>query len=528
MKIVVIVDNARLARWQVRALESLPNLAPVTVLSCSNTRIRRKPFRHALYYALNSVTVRNYWTRKVPLDRAKIAVERVVEFEAHYDGAWQRLPPHVIDDINSLGADAIVKFGMSLLRVPPGVAAPILSYHHGDPSAYRGRPAGFWETLHGCRTMGQIVQIICDRLDAGSVVAFAETKVIAHSYRLTLVESYRHSPLLLLTALRNALEGRVLERAPTGPNYRLPSNWTVVRLVVRMIRTLLRRVIYGAFYQKHWCVSTAPGSFQEIVGQGKFPPPRPWNSTTITPRHMFHADPFFSCDPPGILVEAMNRRTGKGELVLLSSSGTQHVLTEPRHHYSYPGTVSANGRTYIVPETAQWSSPQILELTGSDLVQVQVLNIENNERIVDPTIVEAADGIYLFGNKKNLGSTALCLWWSESLFGHFVEHESSPILISPAGGRMAGKVVSHQGCLYRFGQDCSSAYGDGVLLFRIEELDRHSYREVFERELRLCGVKGPHTINFGGDAVLFDWYRDEFHLLSWLTRLRSRQWTSGQ
>jgi len=92
---------------------------------------------------------------------------------------------------------------MGLLRVPPAerIGCQILSYHHGDPRRFRGRPAGFYELLSGESQIGQVVQILSNALDAGKVVAYAETKAYPHSYRNTLIEAFRRSPLLLRTAV---------------------------------------------------------------------------------------------------------------------------------------------------------------------------------------------------------------------------------------------------------------------------------------------------------------------------------------
>ncbi len=90
---------------------------------------------------------------------------------------------------------------MGLLRVPSGLACPILSYHHGDPREYRGRPAGFYELMNGKTAVGQVVQVLSETLDAGEVVAFAETKAHAHSWQRTMAEAYRASPLLLAAAV---------------------------------------------------------------------------------------------------------------------------------------------------------------------------------------------------------------------------------------------------------------------------------------------------------------------------------------
>jgi len=146
---------------------------------------------------------------------------------------------------------------MGLLRVPDALECRVLSYHHGDPRRFRGRPGGFYELLDDVPTVGQIVQIISNRLDSGAVVAFAETRAQPHSYRATMTEAYRLSPLLMRTAVRNCLSGKVLPIEPTGRNYRLPSNSTVVRFAAKVAATKMRRLIYGAFFEKAWEVASA-------------------------------------------------------------------------------------------------------------------------------------------------------------------------------------------------------------------------------------------------------------------------------
>jgi hypothetical protein len=173
--------------------------------------------------------VRNPLTRQVPLGDIDGRLAEIRSFDSEWEGNWQRLPADIAQAISASGANIVLKFGMGLMRVPEGVSMPILSYHHGDPDHYRGRPAGFWEMANGTPLMGQMIQSITNKLDAGEVLAFAETRVIRHSWRATLMESFRHSPLLLNIAIDNALSGRSVPKARTGKNYRLPSNWTVVQ-----------------------------------------------------------------------------------------------------------------------------------------------------------------------------------------------------------------------------------------------------------------------------------------------------------
>jgi len=157
----VIVDNGCLARWQADALRTLTSDHDFIVYNCLNSRPGKRRLRHALYYLLNLGTVRNAQTRRGPIP-PDIRPVATVDFESVHDGSWQSLPNSLIDRIRADQPTVLVKFGMGLLTVPPksDLPTPILSYHHGDPSAFRGRPAGFYELLTGAERMGQVVQII--------------------------------------------------------------------------------------------------------------------------------------------------------------------------------------------------------------------------------------------------------------------------------------------------------------------------------------------------------------------------------
>lgn len=257
--LIVIVDGGsdgeQIAEWQRLALATLPAEDQLHLLVCTNTRLRRQPIRHGAYYLLNLLAARNPQTRKVPLVGIAAQIASRQTFASQQDGAWQVLPDDVIARIAGSGAQAVIKLGMGLMRVPPQLTLPILSWHHGDPEHYRGRPAGFWELVQRRPVTGQIVQVIGNKLDAGAILAFAETRVMPHGWRATLIESFRHSPLLLAPALENALAGRTLAKPVSGKNYRLPSNLTVAALALRLGWAKARRLGYGLLFEKDWRVS---------------------------------------------------------------------------------------------------------------------------------------------------------------------------------------------------------------------------------------------------------------------------------
>ena len=512
LKIAVIIDGNAVQRFALDALDAVTGADQVTVFSCTNTRFKRRWFKHGAYYAINLLTVRNRLSKYVPIASGRKRITRTIAFQSGYERAWQTLPAAIVEQLRSF--DIVLKFGMGLLRVPgdDALSVPILSYHHGDPDQYRGRPAGFWEMNDGTRVMGQVVQIIGDKLDAGKVVAFAETKVFPWSYKATLIEAYRRSPLIINTAINNAISGAYIDKASNGRNCRLPSNGAVLAFSFRVIGQAVRRLIYGALREKAWEVSTAtaPG-----MPTADLPEPENWANISRAPAYQFYADPFFAGE--AILVEALRKDSGLGEIVRIDGD-SMRTLISGSGHMSYPATVTIAGIEVIIPEIASWSSPRIYSTAGE---QTGSLRIAGETRISDPTLFERDERIYLFGNERALGSNVLNLWSAPSLHDTFELHPASPIRISPEGSRMGGNLIERSGRLFRLGQDFSGGYGDGLIIFEINALNQKAYAETKVGEIRFADRKGPHTLNVRGDEVVFDWYRDRLSPLAGIRRLRS-------
>jgi len=512
LRIAVIADGGMVQRFALNALDAIEGPTEITVFSCTNTHVRKHWVKHGAYYALNLLAIRNRLTRLVPVRSGTKSVSREIEFESSYDGAWQVLPTHVIEALRSF--DLVLKFGMGLLRVPPPdlLPVPILSYHHGDPDNFRGRPAGFWEVFQGASVVGQVMQVIGDRLDAGNVAAFAETKLFPWSYRRTLLDAYRVSPLIINAAIRNALSTTYLEKSRDGRNYRLPSNLMVVRFVIRMLAQVVKRIFYGALQEKAWRVSTS--ARPEGLLATAFPDPDTWMTIPVASGYSFYADPFFSNDPQAILVEGF--RSGVGEIVRIDQSGHRSLIREPGH-VSYPAVANIAGKEFIVPETASWSGPRVY--SGNELQAS--LRIDCDPRVSDPTLIEWDGTIYLFGNDRRLGSNVLSLWAASALEDRFRLHPASPIRISPQGSRMGGNIILHDGRLVRLGQDLSGDYGNGLIIFEISELNESRYSEREVGRIQFADRKGPHTLNVRDDSIVFDWYRDRFHVLAGFRRLKA-------
>ena len=516
-----ILANRRIALWQRQALERACAGHEVYLIVPRGGWKSRRSAKHAFYYALNLLTIRNRLTREVDLpDLDPVAV---YEFDPSFDGAWAVLPDAVLDWVAERKLDAIVKFGLGLLRVPPPerLPIPILSYHHGDPRRYRGRPAGFYEILEDAPVMGQIVQAIGNKLDGGTVYAFTDSRVVPHSYRQTLIESFSMSPHLLGEALDNVDRGRPLDIAPDGRNYRLPGNGTVVRFLAGRLFRTIRRALYGLFVEKEWRVATAPfggstdpvGAVRSVVGES-------WQVPAVCQPFSFYADPFFGESANEIFVEAMNRRTGKGEVVRLVA-GRPTRITGLGGHVSYPASIQHDGRRLLVPETADWRRLTAFEIVGSTAQPVVEIDIEDH-RFIDPTFLRYKDHFYLFANIEEDGTSVLHLWVSTDLKARFTRHPRSPIRVSGSGSRMAGEIAEWNGELYRIGQLWRRSYGDGVASFRIIALSPTEYAEEDAGQVQFDHVRGPHTVNRRGDLLLFDYYTERVSPLAGLRRILNR------
>lgn len=525
MRIAILCNGRTLADWQRRATELIAGKHELYLLVCDDPPSPRRLLRHGLYYLLNLLSVRNRRTRPVPFPADEFRIAERIDFQADQRDAWASLPDHVLDWVAERRIDAVLKFGLNLLTVPEAakLAAPILSYHHGDPRKFRGRPAGFYELEQDERFLGQIVQILSNRLDSGEVLAFAESRVADYSYRRTLSDAFALSPPLLPLALAALETGDRLPIQPTGNAYRLPSNGKVLRFAAGRMARLTRHLAYGAFVEKQWRVSTAsvgsaadPLEAIDVAAASR----ANWRTLPVRPPHRFHADAFFHGDEGALLIEAMNRRTGKGDLVRVEGNA-QHIIADLSGHVSYPAVISEGGRDYVVPEVCGWSRPAIFAIDNNAAVRVADLDIDA-PAILDPTLLRNESRIYLFGNRREEGPSILRLWSAGGLFDRFEEHPASPIRTSVRGGRMAGPIHLWPAGLIRLGQDFGTGYGDGIIAFRIEELTPDRYRETEIGARSFDRVKGPHTLDVHEGTLLFDWYEERFSPLAGIRRLMNR------
>jgi len=513
LRAALIVDGNEITKWQMDALDAARDLLEIDlVLSCTNTSTKKNISKNFLYYILNIFTLKNRLTRRLPLrDDVK-----VIKFSSIYEGAWQRIPVEISEELKNSRIDLIIKFGMSLLRIDEPLSQfKILSYHHGDPSYFRGRPAGFYELLQEKGSVGTIVQELSNKLDAGKVWAISHSKISHHSYKKTAINFYANSRFLLRKAVINLARNTPINVSTDGINYKLPSNYLVLKFILVVGLRKLRRLFYGVFYEKRWNVATVPNA--NLVSSSILDLKNA-KVADIVEGYNFYADPFFSADGKRIRLEALNSKNGLGEILELDTEtlSKSRVLFKG-DHYSYPFSFLLDRVEYLIPEVASHSSPYVLRAPFSSEHKIMLRGVDNL-RIVDSTIFEDNDIFYLFCGLNSSASDCLYLFYSEGFDKEFIPHPLNPIVIDPSRARMGGRIIKHNEKIYRFGQDNSYGYGDGVSICEITNLSKQTYDEKVIGSLKIGKANGPHTIDLFNQLTVFDFYVDKFSFVAWYRR----------
>lgn len=521
LKAALLLDNLSLTRWQREALEEASSkIDIVLVLNCKNTSTKKQPLRHFFYYLINILSLKNTLTQR---EKFQASTAEIVSFDSTYKGMWQSIPASAYDALHVNGVDLVIKFGMNLLHIEEGPKTPpFLSFHHGDPSKYRGRPAGFYEIQNGEKTTGTIVQQLSNELDAGKIYAYGESKVVNFSYKKTAMNFYGNSKYLLPKAIDNLSHGRELNVAKDGINYRLPSNFIALRFLVLLASNALRKLCYGLFFEKKWKVALAPNHLLFLGNEAI--PSQGMTEIPIGSGYNFYADPFFSTDGECIRLEALDNRSGLGDIVEVSLDDiSRQKTTLTGAHYSYPYSFEYEGKEYLLPEVASHSAQYILAANEIDGEKVFVQGLED-KRIVDATLIAHEGHWFLFFGEKSTAHTLLNVWHSASPFGEFNPHPQTPVVISPKAARMGGGVQKVSGRLLRFGQNNSGEYGESLAVMEIKNLSPLDYVEEPVGKILMEDFKGPHSLNVAPHSkrILIDYYSDRFSLFAGVRRIKAK------
>ena len=523
LKICLIVDSEYISKWEYDAIiyaTSHSNIKIDSVLFCINSTSHRRYFKHFLYFVLNLFAMRNKWTKKTKWSSLISETTRMRRFNAEKNGSWQSIPLEILQWLDTSQPDVIVKFGMNLLRDPQKLSSKfgVLSYHHGDPKKYRGRPAGFYELLFKEKEIGVIVQRLSNSLDGGEIISSGEFKIYKHSYKRSLENAYGSGRYLLHKALNNLDCPQSLERL--GKIYALPTNFQVVVFSLNILARKLIWILEVLFFRKKWSISTTNQSISDVLSDSDISR----NLTPLrTPRAFaFAADPNYLEDG-SIICEVVEKGSNIGKLAI-ATNGKFEIIDSPHlentKHYSFPFVLNIEGSNFLLPEMASCGQQFLYEIdTNNQITRSFPLMGLEHETLIDPIITLQDGTIWLFAGKRGSDLDCLFLWSTKSIHEPFVEHVMNPIVCSPKFARNAGAIFNYDGNLYRPAQNCTENYGDGISFMKIEAISQSTYLESLAKSTKFLDSFGPHTINFAENVAVFDHYKKVFDPFAWKTKI---------
>ncbi|HWQ25377.1 MAG TPA: hypothetical protein VN367_01215 [Chlorobaculum sp.] len=213
----------------------------------------------------------------------------------------------------------------------------------------------------------------------------------------------------------------------------------------------------------------------------------------LTARDVTDAEARFVADPFMIMrdgqfhlfFEVLNDRRNTGEIGYARSRDLKSweylgIVLKERFHLSYPYVFEHEGKIYMIPECAKSNAVRLYRASAFpsrwEYVTSLISGKKRHSPLLDPSIVRHNGHWYLFSYARKLNN--LHLFTSADLKGPWKEHPESPVVeASQSFARPGGRVVDHDGSLYRYAQDGLPRYGSKAWAFRITELTPESYRE---------------------------------------------------
>ena len=236
--------------------------------------------------------------------------------------------------------------------------------------------------------------------------------------------------------------------------------------------------------------------------------------------YTFLADPF-PLNKKYILAEAMNKNSiGKLVLIDFNKNQIKKIFSIFKKHISFPFLYFEKKKIYLIPEISHWSNQLIYQYNSKKkkFQKGKTISGLKNLKLKDPIIYKNNNYYFLFYSTKN--SKKIEVSFSNKLRGEYKSLKN--ISNYNSGKRMGGNIISVKKNIYRISQNNSDLYGDGVILNKILRMDNFIFEEKFLKILKFDKFNGPHTINFIGNYLFFDYYILKFDIFAFFKKLRAR------
>jgi len=542
LRVGIMLDNYRLEAWDYTMVEAITrsDYASIELILFNESRNEKKSLGDKI---LSNRTTLFYIAYRKLEDRisqpnpactpkdAKNLLKDVPVLGINPDKNSGRFQEQDIVRIKESNLDVIIRCGFRILSGDILKAAKygVWSYNYTDPSVIRGGPPGFWEFFERMGERGAILQVLTDGLDNGIVLYRSSFPFDSLFVNKNNCDCFLRSSLFVPRTLRKLFyEGEKVffdkierdNKKLTVYNdalYTTPTNLKFFTMFIKHSYHIGTSLFHDKFFNEQWLlmydlqdrISTSFWRFKKI----------------IPPKDRFWADPhvFFKDDIYYIFIEEYIYKKKKAHISLIEMqqsgkySDPVKVLEEP-FHLSYPHVFNYNGILYMIPETRRAKSINLYQCTGFPNEWKHRDTLIDSIEAVDSTILFHKNKWWLFTNVVEPEGTSqqneLYLFFSDNLLSHtWKSHPMNPVISDLKRARPAGKILEHNGILYRPSQCCNPWYGYGIKLNEIVALTENDYSE---REIAFIEpkwdkkLKGVHTLCHENRLTMIDGYYDTF------------------
>jgi hypothetical protein len=297
-----------------------------------------------------------------------------------------------------------------------------------------------------------------------------------------------------------------------APSFAGWSNRLAITAVVERARGMLNRLTQRA---PHWHVGWRRADADSLTQTLSIP--RGGWTRVPDDRQRFFADPFaiHFAGKNWLFVEEFPYATGKGvisrfEMGANGPIGTARPVLELPHHLSYPFIFEHDDQMWMIPESSAVRRVELYRARAFPDQWELAAVLLDGEEVSDATVVSHSGRWWMFGTVSGGWQSSwdtLKIWTAESLFGPWEASGSGPALVDAMGARPAGAFFLRGGELWRPAQDCSTGYGAGLVLARVDRLDRDGFGQTMGAHIRPNSEwpgLGIHTLNSANGLEVVD------------------------
>ncbi|WP_082992830.1 formyltransferase family protein [Erythrobacter sp. QSSC1-22B] len=428
--------------------------------------------------------------------------------------------------IRNAKPDFILRFGFGILtgEVFDCAKLGVWSYHHGDPTEFRGHPPGFWEILKKSRVAGVVLQVLNDELDGGCILHRGHFKTNLHSYVRTRDALYfgASSWVRRVCADINANGFRLAENSGAtqlGPVYKEPTNRDMIKFCFACVKEFAASQKTYKANRQNWNVAVVDAPIHVVAGlEGPEAQTAALSQAHWMPRvsGTFRADPFgYPLNRSGdirILCELYDWRRHIGSIAAVDYNGGKFgsaklVLDAPTH-LSYPFVLHHNDDICYIPEHSAGRDISAFQVDEQGITTHKATLFPKSQ-LIDATFYECDDTFWMFSlDESTSKNTDLHIYYSSCLEGPWRAHPLNPVKSDIRSARPGGTPFMHGGKLYRPAQDCSKHYGSSTVISEVKVLSKFDYVEEVVAHVNPLpnGLYpyGLHTVSAVGNKTLID------------------------